>query len=564
MQRTWTPRIRPERLICTARVLLAVFSLLAVWLDPTEPANFAPLAYALMVGYVIYAWVVALIIWRSQGLGRSWPMAMHAIDLVFFSAFIFFTSGPGSPFIVYFVFALVCATIRWQLVGTLWTAALSLAVFIAFGIYFGVFDGTPDFQARAFVIRGVYLFILSGLLSYLGMHEQHLVRDLWLLSSWPHAADTQLEPLVRPLMAHAATLLEAPASALVWQGPGDGPLAHVAVVRGGDWTYTREPVPPRTVHPDLWDRSFLWRNTRTPDVLVQDAARPWSLHPWSGRALAPGWLERLDAACMLAVSVNGEMVNGRYFVLNKAEMSSDDALVADVVAGVLAARLDAYYLDRQLQAGAASDERVKLARDLHDGVLQSFTGIGLRLAAIRGHLSQAAPVVDTLIDAEIDQLQHIITAEHKELRFLIQDLKPSLEGASLSLDRRLAELVTRVEREWDLEVQLTVDVPPDLPRRFCQDLYHIVREGLTNAARHGLASTATVAVIAESGDCIRVCLADDGRGFTFTGTYTGEELASMGAGPKTLRERVQALNGSFMVESSATGAAVHIVLPAVA
>ena len=132
MQGMWTPRVRPERLIGAARVVLAVFTLFAVWLDPTEPDKYAELAYGLMVAYLAYAGIVAAVVWRLSRLSRAWPIVTHAIDLLFFSLFIFFTSGPGSPFNVYFVFALVCATIRWQLTGTLWTAAVALTVVVGY------------------------------------------------------------------------------------------------------------------------------------------------------------------------------------------------------------------------------------------------------------------------------------------------------------------------------------------------------------------------------------------------------------------------------------------------
>ena len=142
--------------------------------------------------------------------------------------------------------------------------------------------------------------------------------------------------------------------------------------------------------------------------------------------------------------------------------------------------------------------------------------------------------------------------------------KPAAAPNLRSLPERLQALVARVEREWDLEVQMDVDVPPEMARRFTQDIYHLVREALTNAARHGFASSATVRVVADPADGFRVSIVDDGKGFAFSGTYTGEQLASMGMGPLTLRERVHALNGSLTLESGPSGASVHIRLPAVA
>jgi signal transduction histidine kinase len=559
MQGMWGPRLRPERLIGAARVVLAVFSLFAVWIDPTEPAKYAELAYTLMLAYVGYAATAAAVVWRSEAVARWWPIVTHAIDLIFFSLFIFVTAGPGSPFNVYFVFSLMCATLRWQLTGTIWTAVVALLAFLGIGAYFGLIVGDPNFNLRAFVIRGDYLLVLAVLLAYIGMHEQRLLRDMWLLASWPHASETNVEPVIRPLLAHASTLLVAPALALVWQGPGDHE-SHVAFLALNDWRYDREAVEPTLVHRELVERSFLWTDTHAHELLVQNGPQPWRLEPWKGVALDPQWVRRFNATRMLSVAVNGEMATGRLFVIDKTEMSTDDVLVAGIVSSVIAGRLDAYYLDRQLQVAAATEERMRLARDLHDGILQSMTGIGLRLAAVRGRM----PPGTQEVSADVDELQRIITDEQKEVRFLIQELRPSPSGAALSLSERLTELVTRFEREWDLEVHLAVELPITLSRRLRQDLYHIVREGLANAARHGSASSATVRLSALDDGRIEVNIADDGRGFSFVGSYTGDQLASMGVGPKSLRERVQALNGSLMLESGPAGAALHICLPAVA
>ena len=96
---------------------------------------------------------------------------------------------------------------------------------------------------------------------------------------------------------------------------------------------------------------------------------------------------------------------------------------------------------------------------------------------------------------------------------------------------------------------LTAPVPEPLAR----DLYHIVREALVNAVRHGEASRVQVAITATPGREVSISVRDNGRGFPFAGRFSGEALARMDAGPKTLRERVASLSGSLAVESSGGG-----------
>ena len=109
MDSLYSPASRAERLIAAGRVVLAASSLFAVWLDPTEPAKFAPVAYSLLAAYLVYAVGLALWVARAAVLPGANRLLSHAFDLVFFSLFTYFTSGPASPFIAYFVFSLVCA-----------------------------------------------------------------------------------------------------------------------------------------------------------------------------------------------------------------------------------------------------------------------------------------------------------------------------------------------------------------------------------------------------------------------------------------------------------------------
>lgn len=555
MSKNRAPGLRPERLIGTARVFLAVFTLFAVWLDPTEPAKNAELAYSLMAIYGAYSVTVAVMVWRVDALSPRWPLVTHIFDLVFFSLFIFFTEGPGSPFNAYFIFSLVCATMRWQFKGTVWTAVVVLGVFASFGAYFAWAIADPEFHVRAFVIRGVYLFLFATMLSYIGMYEQRLLRDMWLLSSWPQPTEPPTEPITRALVAHAAAVLEAPTIVLTWIATGD-PVPHVATLASDGWTYSHNAAMP-AVHSDLQAKAFLWSASNADRAMVQSALQPWRLEAWQGQAVLGDFASRYVARRVLSVPCAAEVVRGRLFVVNKAEMSGDDVLVAGIVASALASHLDAYYFDRQLQNAAATDERMKLARDLHDGILQSFTAIGLRLAAIGAELPASAREAR----AEFSTLQRLIADEQREVRFLIQDLRPSGTVSVQGLPERLAELRQRFQQEWDMDVSLSVETSRSLPRELSRDIYHIVREALTNAARHGLASAVNVRIGQDGDNRIRLSIADDGRGFSFTGTYTAEELASMGRGPRTLRERVQSRNGTMTLSSAPTGTALDISLP---
>src|SRR5512147_895650 len=104
-------RARTERLIAAGRLVLAAFSLLAIYLDPSEPSRYENIAYSVLAAYLVYAALVALLLWISLTPPTRLPIETHTVDLATFFILIYFTEGPTSPFFVYFIFALIAATL---------------------------------------------------------------------------------------------------------------------------------------------------------------------------------------------------------------------------------------------------------------------------------------------------------------------------------------------------------------------------------------------------------------------------------------------------------------------
>ena len=114
-------------------------------------------------------------------------------------------------------------------------------------------------------------------------------------------------------------------------------------------------------------------------------------------------------------------------------------------------------------------------------------------------------------------------------------------------------------------VQLDVTLPtgrfealisPELAR----EIHQILREALVNAARHTLASVVRVG-IGLDGDWVRITVADNGQGFPFRGRFEDAELAERNLGPVMLRQRIAAIGGRLVIETSDEGAQLKISLP---
>ena len=208
---------------------------------------------------------------------------------------------------------------------------------------------------------------------------------------------------------------------------------------------------------------------------------------------------------------------------------------------------------------ALAAERVRLARDLHDGVLQTLTGAALRLEVARQLLGAEPEAASRLLE----EVQELLIFEQRELRDFIGDLETERASGpeAAGLDERLARLAERIARLWDLEVALSCRLGERaIPARLAHDLYRLVQEALVNAARHGRASRATVDLQGD-GPAIRVSVADNGRGFPFQGEYDFATLTAAKLGPVSLKRRVAALGGRLDIASSAAGARIEVSLP---
>lgn len=558
MQLPFSPRRRAERLIAAGRVVLAASSLLALWRDPSEPAKYASIAYGLLSAYLAYSMVLAVQRWRARRSSEAAALVEHSFDLLFFSVFMYFTSGPASPFIAYFVFSLVCATLRWRWRGTLWTAVASLVTFLALGYYFSEVLKDPTFQLNEWVIRAVYMAVVAFLLGYLGWHELRYRSEMSLLASWPAVPGDEPEAMLEELIAHVERIHPGGGVTLAWSA-GDSPRTEIAARTAAGLSRARVDRPiEQLIESDIAAGGFLLaERSGSREVLVH---RSGGLSRWNGEApLEPELAARLGGRTLLSAAWRGELVRLRMFVVEPHAATSDDLVLAEITAALAGARIEGLELLDRIRAAGAAEERVRLARDLHDGVLQSLTGFGLRLAAAR-RLVPEAPVE---AERSLEELQRLVALEQRDLRFVIQDLEPTADDRrGFDLAQRLAELIQRAEDEWQLEVELDAEpLDDDLPEATERDLYFLVREALVNAVRHGGARRISVRLTRRAGDRLELVVADDGCGFPLRGRFDQDDLVRLAAGPRSLRERVTSRGGRLSLDSGTAGARIEIELP---
>jgi signal transduction histidine kinase len=369
----------------------------------------------------------------------------------------------------------------------------------------------------------------------------------------------ELPSLAREVLENAARVLQAPRAVLTWEA-SDEPSRHVASLSGGIFAFAREePGAPGLVAEPLADADFLCQDVRVPrpKVLLGPGS---AAQTWRGMPLGPEARARYRVGSVLAVRVVAEDVRGRLLALDMRRMTEDDLILGEVVAHQVAMAIEHFYLFRRIEEAAVAEERLRLARDLHDGVLQSLSAAALQLQALRPLIEERPADVR----GRLEEIQRLLAAEQRDLRLFIRQLKPASAAPEVtpeSLPERLEELGRVVDRQWGLRVELRLEpFEEPLPPRLASEIYLLVREALVNAARHADASVARVELEAIGGSA-RITVADDGRGFAFRGRLEHPELQRHNLGPLSLRERAASLGGSLSIASDESGARVELLLP---
>ena len=551
-------RGRVERVIAAVRVALAGSSLFGVWLDPAEPSRLVDLTYTLHGVYLIYALALAGVMWRRESVGRL-PLATHLTDIAVASIFQYLTLGPSSPFFTYFVFALFSAAIRWGWQATVRTAGLVLAMFIAMSASLSRTLGPAEFELKRFVIRTVYLVVVTVVLAYLGQHEARLREEIRRIARWPAAGDGTWTSVVPKILEHALSIVDARQVMVAWRDAEAGSWyistlpESAGIIEKHESSAFHALVPP-----NLTTSSFLCRTALDGQAVV-DVSRGGAVTRWMGLPVHPALARRLSPGGVMSAPFSSDQLSGRVFF---TEMSSPNAemlplveLVAREIGGSIG-QLHSYEKSRQL---AITEDRIRVARDLHDGVLQSLTGIRLELQSMA---DQAAGSWRKPPSERLLAIERALSIEQRELRRFIEDLKPTMPVPSgPSLAGRLEDLRQRIALEW--RSPLTIRVSPgdlSVPEMIDRDVPLMVHEAIVNALKHGRPSRVAVDVRATDDD-LRIIVEDDGRGFGFRGRRDHAALVASNAGPVSLRERVASLGGEITIESGSSGSRVELTIP---
>ncbi len=193
---------------------------------------------------------------------------------------------------------------------------------------------------------------------------------------------------------------------------------------------------------------------------------------------------------------------------------------------------------------AREEERIRIAADFHDGPLQSFISLQMRLEILRKLIERDSHAGME----ELKELQKLAATQVRDLRTFLHSMRPvDVDGGNfVAVTRRVAETF---QKESGISVTfIGTNSPVGLPQDTALEVLQMVRESLTNVQKHS-AATRVALSLEKSDKGLEISIDDNGHGFPFAGSYSLEELELLRLGPASLKRRARALNAELLLES---------------
>jgi len=564
---------RTERWLASARVFLAISSLVAIWMDPGE-IRYSIWAFGLVAFYIAQGMIIIIFLRRRQQSTTSFRVLVHTADIIWPVVISVFATGESNPFFLFFVFVLAAAAYRWGLWETVGTAGAEVLLLWveSFVLRWGFFAPSLQlhatyFEPKALFMRSVYLIVMGFLLGYLAEQQKQLRAEKVVIARTLGRARVEagVSGTIQDISDELLSMYGARHLLIASQEVNSYRVFVVELLRDQGTSF-------RWLEPSAHDREtylhdspasacYAERNGSGPEhffVLALDQEGTRIQNP-SG-----GFLERLGQKYefhkVIAVSFAfAQEWRGRVFLLDPTltnETEEELHFLQELVRQVGPAVYNVLLL-RRLRRRAGALERARFARELHDGAVQSLIAVEMQVDVLRRQ-SAGKPEV---VPEELGRIQGLLREEVLKLRELMQQMK-TLDVDAKRLLAVITDIVERFQRETGISARFLSDVDElDMPQPVCRELARIVQEALVNVRKHSRAHQVRVYLGSENGSW-KVEIDDDGRGFPFAGRLSQNELDSIGKGPVVIKERVRLIEGELTIESNpGRGSRLEITVP---
>lgn len=479
------------RFISATRALIAAFALITTFIDPSEPSRYVALTYAILALYTVYSLTFLILsLTRSDLI----PIGiMHWLDVVWYLALIALSGGNNSVFFNFFFFAILTGSFGWGLKTGLRLTLVSATSFMLVAILTAPRE--PTFELNRFLIRSMELLILGYMISRWGGFKIQLRDRLQLLKEIAVVSNPRfgIDRILSSILDRLRSFYGANACLLIIQSrPNQTDSYQMYRVRRGG--HSTGASPPQITKedaelfiPQAKRHAVMYRDNGRPRVTLFDLNTRQKRAGDPARANAVASALETDHFLSLPVSRRNETI-GWLYIIGTSQTFDESAMdfLLQLMDHVTLLTENVQLVDN-LASDAAEQERRRIARDIHDSVIQPYLGLQLGISALARKLQSGTPGILENVEELLDLTNH----ELAEMRRYVWGLRANEERHDVLLPsiHRYAARFTAVTG-IKVDVQSTGRI--DVNDRISADLFQIVTEGLSNVRRHALCDDASI------------------------------------------------------------------------
>jgi signal transduction histidine kinase len=479
------------KLVSAMRSILAGFALIVTIIDPAEPDRYVTQTYAALTSYTVYSLVLLLLSFNRRDLIPV--RIMHWLDVAWYLLLIALSSGTNSIFFNFFFFAILVGSFGWGLRTGLQLTIVSASLFTIVGI--ATKPSGEEFELNWFLIRSMQLLILGYLISRWGGFKSQLrgrlelLKDVTVVSNPRFGIDRTLNAILERLRsfydANACLLL-------IQQKPNQADAYQLYRVRRA--AHSTGAAPPQltkldaeVIIPQTRQHAVIHRDAGGPRTSLFDLETKQVRSTDSARATALASALEADNFVVVPVIRRKETIGWIYIVDTPLKFTESELDFLLQLIDHITLLTENIQLVDNLASEAAEQERRRIARDIHDSVIQPYLGLQLGISALARKLQAG----NTGIRENVEELLDLTNQELAEMRRYVWGLQANDERRGVLLPS-IHRYTARFTAVTGIKVHLEVEDKIEINDRLSAELFQIVAEGLSNVRRHALCDEAII------------------------------------------------------------------------
>ncbi|WP_158598116.1 sensor histidine kinase [Noviherbaspirillum saxi] len=536
-------------MIARMRLVLAVSMLLTGIIDLSDDGLIHRLSTIVFFGYVLYA--IAIVVGTERKVLQSQEKTVHWLDIWWFALIIIVTGGSLSPFFLCFFFAILTTSFRWGFEEGASATLVSAGILITCGLFSESVSDLPRV-----LMRSAFLLAIGYMSAYWGDSKAALTRRLQLLREVSRLSNPRfgIDQTINSVLGKIKDFYGARECILVLRDVDTGACSIRIYGRAGtsgavasDKISVTAAAPllalPEACITTYISSSWPLRFFSAKAHYLDGESQKWiPIEAYTARNVA----EILEASCYISAPVVLMRNSGRLYVTaHDRRCGRPDALfLGHIVAQAFPVIENIGLVDR-MATEAASQERRKIAMDLHDTAIQPYIGLRLSISALRNKASNGNPLMHD-IEKLLETTTHVVS-ELRRYGKLVQVTSAESGSAFLA---SLHKQTAYIKGLYGIEIDVSSEGNININDRLAAEALQLVNEGLNNICRHTTAQHGSVMLYCADG-WLRISI----------GNESDEQHPTVFT-PKSMSARAAALGGQVRVQSNVNGyTVVEIEIP---